>query len=572
MIEGLTRKRPLSRGRLLMLAVVILAIVLVTYPAIFVILRSLSTDNIGSALTFEWFQSLFESEMSREAIRNTVVYTIGSTVFAMVAGVSAAFLTTRTNLPGRRIVALLMVLPMLVPPFIQVVGWNALGDPSAGFINLLASWLVGRDVSIVNVTSMPGLIWVTGLFLTPYVYLLVSSGFSTSDQAAEEAARVSGASPWKVIRTVILPMQRPALLGAALLVAVMSAGDFVIPATLGLKGRIHMLSSLIWQNHNSFPAMPGLAAAQAVLLVLIGVIGISLQRYALSRGSRFTVVGGKGLRPGLFDLGRFRRPAGVIGMVVAIGVTLLPVLAVLSMGFMRYWTPTAFRFENFTLRNFRYILFDYPQVWQAVKNSLFLGIAGATLTVLVAVVLSWYTLRFKGRLSGVVDVTTILPLGIPHIAIGMGILSAWILVPGGPYGTIWILLIAYITSTMPVAMQFVGSALRRIHTELEEASRVSGRSAVATMMRVSAPLMRPALIGGWVLLYVVILREISLVILLYTPQSIVLSVGLMDVWSSGFYTELAVYSLVLLVLGLAPLLVLWRFVRTRFDAASGGTI
>ena len=155
----------------------------------------------------------------------------------------------------------------------------------------------------------------------------------------------------------------------------------------------------------------------------------------------------------------------------------------------------------------------------------------------------------------------ILPLGIPGIALGVGILSLWILVPGGIYGTLWILLLAYVTAHIPVAMQFVGSALHRIHTDLEDASRISGRSWLGTLRRIDLPLMRPALIGSWLLIYVVILREISLVILLYNPSTVVLSVGLMDVWSSGFYPELAVYSLLLLVLGLVPVALLGKFAR-----------
>jgi len=170
-------------------------------------------------------------------------------------------------------------------------------------------------------------------------------------------------------------------------------------------------------------------------------------------------------------------------------------------------------------------------------------------------------MRMRGRLAGLVEYAVILPLGIPGIALGVGILSAWIAIPGGLYGTMWILLLAYITAHIPVALQFVSSALHRIHSELEDASRMAGQSWLGTVLRIDLPLMRPALIGGWLLMYVVILREISLVILLYNPSTIVLSVGLMDVWSSGFYTELAVYALLLMALGLLPVLAFGRFAR-----------
>ena len=155
--------------------------------------------------------------------------------------------------------------------------------------------------------------------------------------------------------------------------------------------------------------------------------------------------------------------------------------------------------------------------------------------------------------------------GVPGIALGLGILSLWILIPGGLYGTLWILLLAYVTAHIPIAMQFVSSALHRIHTDLEDASRISGQNMLGTISRIDLPLMRPALIGSWLLMYVVILREISLVILLYNPSTVVLSVGLMDVWGSGFYPELAVYSLLLMVLGLVPVALLSRFAKFTAD-------
>jgi iron(III) transport system permease protein len=258
------------------------AIIMVSYPVVLVVLRSISTGDIGSPLTLEWLAEVFNSSRSREALLNTTIYTAGSSMQAMVLGVGLSFLSTRTNLPGGRLIGALALLPILVPPFVLVVGWVALADPNAGLINIAASALAGSRTVAVNLNTMPGVIWMTGLFLTPYVYLLAAAGFRNSDAAVEEAARVSGAGPLRLLCTVILPLQRPALLAALLLVVIMSAGDFIIPSTVGLKARIYLLPSLIWQNSSSFPARPGLAAAQSLLLVVVGVVCIFLQRRALA--------------------------------------------------------------------------------------------------------------------------------------------------------------------------------------------------------------------------------------------------------------------------------------------------
>lgn len=556
-----------ARGRehTLFSAIALMAAITVSYPVVLVFLRAISTDDIGSALTLEWLGALFDSGRSREALANTAIYTAGSSALAMLLGVGLAFLSTRTDMPGGRLLGILAMLPILVPPFILVVGWVALADPNAGLINIAASAITGARTRLVDINTMGGLVWMTGLFLTPYVYLLVAAGFRNSDPAMEEAARVSGAGRLRLLTSVILPLQRPALLAALLLVVIMSAGDFIIPSTVGLKARIYMLPSLIWQNTASFPGRPGLAAAQSMLLVVIGLICIHFQRQALRRGGRYTLLGGKGVNSFLFPLGRLRRPLAALAFLFALCSSVLPVLAVSAMAFMRFWAPYAMKAENLTLRNFRYMLFEYPQVWPSARHSLLLGVLGATLCVLLAIVLAWYMIRMRGRFAGLVEYAMVIPLGVPGIALGVGILSLWILVPGGIYGTLWILLLAYVTAHIPVAIQFVGSALHRIHADLEDASRIAGRSLPDTIRLIDLPLMRPALIGSWLLIYVVILREISLVILLYNPSTIVLSVGLMDVWGSGFYPELAVYALLLMVLGLVPVVLLGRFAKFSAD-------
>jgi iron(III) transport system permease protein len=556
-----TSVRTIAWDRLALSLIAVLAVVMVCYPVAFVIVRSVSSQDIGSSLTLEWLLAAFNSTRSHEALVNTAIYTAGSSLLAMVLGVGLSFLATRTDIPGGRFLGILALLPLLVPPFILVVGWVALADPNAGYLNIIASVFAGSKTVLVNVNTMPGIIWVTGLFVTPYVYLLVAAGFSSSDAALEEAARVSGAGRLRLLRTVILPLQRPALLAALLLVVIMSAGDFIIPSTIGLKARIYLLSSLIWQNSSSLPAQPGLAAAQSLLLVIVGLMCIFLQRRALSRGARFTILGGKGIGATTFPLGKLRVPLAMLALAFAFCSSVFPLLAVVSMAFMKYWAPYALKPANLTFGNFKYVLFDYPQVWPSVQHSLLLALLGASTCIALAVALAWYVIRMRGRFAAVVEYAMVLPLGVPGIALGVGILSLWILVPGGIYGTLWILLLAFVTAHIPVAMQFVSSALHRIHTDLEDASRMAGRAWLGTLRRIDLPLMRPALVGGWLLMYVVILREISLVILLYNPSTVVLSVGLMDVWSSGFYPELAVYSLLLLVLGLVPVALLWKFAR-----------
>ena len=250
-----------------------------------------------------------------------------------------------------------------------------------------------------------------------------------------------------------------------------------------------------------------LAAAQSLLLVIVGLVCIYLQRRALSRGARFTIVGGKGTGVTDFPLGRLRIPLAIVTLAFAFSSSVFPLLAVVSMAFMKYWAPYALKPANFTLGNFKYLLFDYPQVWPSVQHSLLLALVGASTCIALALALAWYVIRMRGRFAAIVEYAMVLPLGVPGIALGVGILSLWILVPGGIYGTLWILLLAFVTAHIPVAMQFVSSALHASTPELEDASRMAGRAWLGTLHRIDLPLMRPALIGAWLLMYVVILRR-----------------------------------------------------------------
>jgi iron(III) transport system permease protein len=556
-----TISRTTSRLRPALGLVAAATIAMVLHPVVSVVLRAFAEDEIGGAFTLRWAAAVFAPGRNLDALFNTLVYTAGSSALAMTIGVGLAVLSVRTDMPGGRVIGVLSLMPILVPPFILVVGWVAIADPNAGFLNILGSLAVGSRIVLFDVNTMAGIIWVTGLFLAPYVYLLTAAALTSGDPAAEEAARVAGAGRTKLLLTIILPLLRPTLVAALLLVVIMSAGDFIIPSTIGLKARIYLVSSLIWQNSNTFPPRAGLAAAQGLLLIAVGLTCIYLQRRALARGGRYTLTGGKGARAMPIKLGRARYAFAALAVLFALLSSVVPLAAVLSMAFMRFWAPYAFVPANFTLRNFEYILFEYPQVWPSAANSLVLAVAGASVCVALAIALAWYTIRLRAGLTRAVEYAVVLPLGIPGIALGLGLLNAWILVPGGIYGTMWILLLAYVIAHIPVAMQFVGSALHAIHTDLEDASRVAGRSWLDTVRLVDVPLMRPALLGCWLLIYVVILREISLVILLYNPSTVVLSVGLMDVWGSGFYPELAVYSLLLLALGLVPVAALWRWAK-----------
>ena len=293
-----------------------------------------------------------------------------------------AFLSTRTDMPGGRFVGVLALLPMLVPPFILVVGWVALADPNAGFINIARLGARRLARQLVNINTMPG--HHLDDRAVPHALRLPAGGrglHATATPAMEEAARVSGAGPAAAAATrVILPLQRPALLAALLLVVIMSAGDFIIPSTVGLKARIYMLPSLIWQNSQLVPGAARASPPRSRCCWWRSACSASISSGARWRAAAATrIVGGKGA--GVDACSRsascaIRWPRS--RLLFALCSSVIPLLAVGAMAFMRYWAPYALKPENLTLQNFHYVLFEYPQVWPSAQHSLLLALLGAT--------------------------------------------------------------------------------------------------------------------------------------------------------------------------------------------------
>lgn len=570
-------RRPLrlARGvlrtdKLVLGLVALLVLLLVGYPIVFVVLRALSVNGVGSSLTLHWFAEFAADSYVRDSILSTIELIAGGLVLALIGGTTLAFLRTRTDMPLPGLATFAAVFPLLIPPFMLVIGWIMLTSPRIGFLNQAIRAVFGLSANAqgINIYTIWGMIWTLGLYLTPYVYLLVSAGFRALDPSLEDAARTSGA-PWRtVLRVITLPMLKPVLLAAVLLALVLGTSEFIIPTTLGESGGISVLSTAIWSEMNTFPSQPQLASAQGTLLVVVGVVCLFIQRRLVARGG-FGSVTGKGFRPSRINLGRWRWVAliAVIGYLLVASV--LPLAAIILTSLLRFWT-TSLSAHDLTLSNYSYVLFHYPQVWTSVRNSLFLAIVGATVGILLSLILTWIVHRSASRLRYVVSYATILPLGVPGVVLAVGMLTAWISIPVGLYGTIWLMLLAYITGYLPIGMQATTGAFHQVARELEESARVAGASWGQAMRIVIGPLIRPALVGGWLLLYVLMLRDISLSVLLYTPKTIVLSVGLLDIFDEGYYTQLAAYSMILFVLSALPLVLLGRFARPAYQRTSKG--
>jgi len=532
------------------IAVILLLCFLIVYPAAILLERSFRDDN--GALSWIWYLQAYTNERNLWAIINTIIVATGSAALAAVSGTLLAWAVVRTDMPGRRLVEMASIVPFISTSFIGALAWILLGSPETGLINQFWRFL-GNEEALINIFSIEGIIFVIALYEMPFVFLLVGGALRSMDPALEEASLSSGASLWRTTTRVTLPLVLPAILASSLLVFVLAAEQFGVPAVLGTPARIRVLTTSIVATNTFYPPQHGLGAALCVTLLIIALAGLWLQRRMLANRS-FTTVGGKGSQPRRIALGPFRWVLLGICCLYLLLAVVLPFSTIFLSSIRTLWTAD-FRWEQFTLAHYHWILFEYPTTLRAIRNSLFLAVVGATVTILLCALISFLSLRTKLPGRTTLDYLSMLPLGFPGVVLAYGLLQVWINPPLVLYGTIWILFIAYLTRYLPIGVRATSATLVQIHQELEESSLSCGANWFQTFRRITLPLLKPGIIAGWILLFIAFSRELSASILLYSPGTEVLSVVLYDLQQNGQFREISALAFIQIAASIVLVLV-----------------
>jgi iron(III) transport system permease protein len=548
--DNLSSRRSMSRGlaeSALPATGVVVGIMLITGPILATVVRSaLYWDASGPGLSWRNFTGLFADPRFYQAAGNTVMCGIGATVVSCGLGLSLAWVVSRTDMPGRRWFEVFNLVPFFLSPYVGAISWVYLAAPHSGILSKLLADTFGLAPDLIPIYGIGGATWVLSLFYTPYVYLFVIAPMRQMDPALEDAARVHGAGFWTTLRLVTIPLLFPALFSAALVVFVTSAGLFDVPLALASPRGIRTMPTEIFQLVQ-YPSDLGRAAAFGVIVMAVTVMLTVLQRRYLDR-RRFETVTGKGYRPRIVALRRGGRAGALALEIIYIGcAVVLPMSALLMVSLSSIWTGT-FSYATLTLHNFEYVMFNYSLTQQAILNSLFLAVVGATLGVSMSVLQAYYVNRSAGRRRALTDAILSLPLGIPGIILGLGFLILAIRTP--LYSTLTIILIAYVARFFPFATRTVSSMLLAINPELEQSARASGAGWLQTMRYVLVPLLAPAIVAAWLMLFVIFVRELGATILLYAQGTETVSVALvvLSERSFGYVAALAVIQLMLLLM------------------------
>ena len=524
-----TWRRFLTQETIVTIVVGLIVAVAVILPLITLFVSSfLVLDDMG--FDAEWgfgnYTTMFTDRIIPKAMLNSLYICSGTTVVSTVLGVSLAWINARTNCPGRDYLEPYNLIPFFLSPFVGAIAWHNLASPKIGLLNVWYRDLFGVEGYLLNVDNLWGVIWVTGLFFTPLVYLFVVGSLRRMDPSLEDSARTTGAGLLRTTLTITLPLVTPAILSGAIIVFVTSAGEFGVPFKLAAPYGWETLTTQIFTKAVGDDANHYLGASMSMVLGIITVILIWVQRAYIAPRS-YTTVTGKGFRPNVLDLGKWKWVAFGYNLSYIFVAVILPIFCLAIVSLHPVWTaeiiPADMSMNNYVKTLFWWREDSIRAATDGIINSFILAFSGASIAMVLALVVSYMIHRTKGFGSKMLDFLCVVPIGFPGIVLAMGVLVTYIQTP--IYATLWILLLGYITRFFPYGQRNIASIMLAISEELDQSSRMSGATWFTTLRRITIPLLKPGIFAGWVLLFVIFLRELSISIILYSTGTETLSVG-----------------------------------------------
>jgi iron(III) transport system permease protein len=517
-------------------------------PVLMLVLGSFS-EGLGAfgRFTLAKYILAYTERAFADVLLNTAIFTLGSALVATSLALFLAYLNTRTNIPFKALFGVISIVPMMIPHVLFAVSWLLLLNPSNGILNLLLRQVFGLSESPFNVYSLHGMILVEGLLDLPIAYLVLAPAMSAFDVSLEESSRVCGAGNTLTLRRITLPVLRPAILASITLVVVRSLASFAVPSVLGIPGRIYVLATHIYLIAGTgYSPDFGQAAAVGMSVLVFSIALVYVYRHLTAEGERFVTISSRGYRPTTIDLKSARYPVFAVVGLLSFVLIVLPVLVLIYTSLVPYsMVPSARAFSLMSWKHWIEVTRD-PISLLSLKNSLFLGVVGATLGILLSVFACYTIVKVKTAASGILESLSFLSFSFPGIVIGVGFM--WFFVHTPLYATIWALLIGYIATYLPYGVRPLTSAFVQIHSHLEESSRVCGGGTLYTLRRIVVPLLVPGIVSGWILMATMFVRELSLSVVLSRPGTEVLAVQILRFAEDGLWGRLSALGIIMILI------------------------
>ncbi len=573
--DGALRKLRWAREHLVVVLAILLTVWLVIVPLATLIIFSFRLGNPWDpgGFTLEHYASAYSDPQTYSMFFNTALLAGFSTALSVALATLFAFLTERTDMPFRNVAWGLILVPMAIPGLLFAVSWTFLLSPQIGLFNVWMRSVLGffgveTATGPLNIYSLWGMVLLEGLRGVTTTFLIMVGAFRAMDPSLEEAARVAGASGRRTFFGIFIPLLTPAILGATMYSFMTHLESLEVPLIIGLPARIHVFPTYIFYTTQRYtPPEYGLSAALGATFLLVSILLVYLYRYAMRQEGRFATITGKGYRPRVVALGKWRYAALSV-FLLYFGLTIAAPSFVLFWSSLLpvYMTPSWELLSDLTLNHYRAIFTD-SDVLDATVNTIVVALSAATLTMLLSLVVAWVILRKRFRGRTVLDAVTFLPHALPGVIIAIAFLFLYLQPPLSSlhlYGTVWIIVLGLTVSYVAFGSRSMTAALAQVHVELEEASHVSGAKWLTLMRRIVLPLVLPAFIGGWIWVASHSLRNFSVPLILATRENWLLSVVMWHTWEDGDPGQTAALGVALIVV-LAILTVGGRWTVARMS-------
>lgn len=553
----------MKKSSRLTLILILIVGFLTVCPVIMLVFGSFSEGlSAFGTFTLDKYVSAYTDSSFAKIIINTLVFVVGAASVATLLALFLAYLNNRTDIPFKFVFRIISITPMMIPHILFSVSWVLLLNPSNGILNLILKQLFSLETSPFNIYSLWGMILVEGLLDMPIAYLIIAPAMASFDVNLEESSRVFGANTAQTLFRVTLPVLRPAILASFILCIVRCMASFAVPSVIGMPGRIYVLATHIYQTISiGFAVDYGKAAAIGMSVLVTSITLIYIYRYLTSESEKYVTISSRGYRPTVIELKKAKIPLFIILGLIMFVLVVLPVLVLIYTSLVPYsMVPSVKAFSMMNLNHWKAVIKD-PISLLSLKNSLFLGVFGATIGIALSIFVAYTIVKVRTRASGFLESLSFLSFSFPGIVIGIGFM--WFFVRTPLYATIWALLIGYIATYLPYGIRPLSSAFVQIHKHLEESSMVCGASSLTTMWRIIIPLLVPGIVSGWILMATMFLRELTLSVVLSRPGTEVLAVQILRFAGDGLWGRLSALGIIMIVIS-STLVMLVNYIGAKF--------
>jgi len=540
---GIRRHRPWVRWTVVS-AVLLCLFALVAQPVGWIVYNSLH-DDATQQWTLNNYARLMTAKGMLAPLGNSIILAFSTALFSTVLGVPLAWLVARTNMPGRGLIRMLTLGAFVTPSFIGALGWILLAAPNAGWLNSLYRYLFDSTQPLLNIYSMGGAIFVCAIYTVPYTFTIVASALDDMAVELEDAATTLGAGVLRTMFSVTIPMVMPAVIVGFILSFIQGMTLFGVPAFLLTPSGTAVVTTKLAEFYQLFPPELYMAAAYCMPLLLLTGGLFWVRRKILGRKC-FVMIGGKSRAGRRIDLKGWRWGGLAFALIVPVTAVLLPYFALIVVSLSKAWGQGP-SLGNLTFHWYRWAILENGETQAAILNSLSYAAGAATICVLLGAVIAYIVERRLVAGTTLIAGLTNLPIIIPGIVLSVGFFAAYTQPPLSLYGTSAIIVAAFVATFLPIAYSHGGAILKGISPDLERVARILGASEAKTFTSITAPLMRSGLISGWLLVFIPVMRELSVAVFLITPSTNVMTTLIYNYKDGGNYEAVAAASVLLLV-------------------------